>query len=104
MSVQLEWVWNKIYWEIYNKANVLIKVDASMKFYNKRDPLYLETEASRVGLGAGLLWVTDGLNCPKDTTPDNTILQPIVFASNSLSSVETHYSNIERESFAFYIT
>ena len=46
---------------------------------------------------AGLLQVRDGMNCPNDTAPNYAILRPIVFRSRSLSSVDTHCSNKERE-------
>ena len=35
--------------------------------------------------------------CLKDTAADNTILQPITFASKRLSSAEACYRNTERE-------
>ena len=54
-------------------------------------------DASGVGLGTTLLQTRDGMIYPKDSTPDNTILQPIAFASKSLTSAEHRYSNIERE-------
>ena len=34
-----------------------------MKFYDASRPLYMETDASRVGLVAGLLQVREGMNC-----------------------------------------
>ena len=39
-----------------------------MKFYDEMKPLYLETDASGVGLGAGLLQTKEGTSCPKDET------------------------------------
>ena len=66
-----------------------------MKFYDDTKPLYLETDASGIGLGAALLQLRDNMNCPKDTAPDNTILCPIAFASKSLTEAEQRYSNIE---------
>ena len=68
-----------------------------MKFYDDSKPLYLETDASGVGLGTALLQTQEGTMCLKDTVPDNTILQPIAFASKSLTSAEHRYSNMERE-------
>ena len=59
-----------------------------MKFYNETKPLYLEMDASRIWLGATLLEMKDGITCPKDITPDNTILRPIMFASKILTSAE----------------
>ena len=59
-----------------------------MKYCNIRRPSYLETDASRVGLGAALLQVKDSLNCGYDKVSDNAMLWPIEFASKSLSSTE----------------
>ena len=48
-----------------------------MKYYNDRKPVYLETDASGVGLGKALLWMRDDLNFGYDEMPDNVMLQPI---------------------------
>ena len=68
-----------------------------MKFYDETQPLYLETDASGVGLGAALLQTRSGTSCPQDKASDNSTLRPITFASKSLSSAERRYSKIERE-------
>ena len=68
-----------------------------MKFHDDTKLLYLETDASGVGLGAALLQMHEGTTCQKDTVPDNTILHPITFASKSLTGTECRYSNVERE-------
>ena len=59
-----------------------------MTFYNEKEQLYLETDASGVGLGASPLQARDGMWF---STVANTIHK------QSLTSAETHYSNIERE-------
>ena len=68
-----------------------------MKFYNKKEPLYLETDTSGVRLGAGLLQVRDGIWFQKNEALDKVVLCPKTFASKSLTSTETRYSIIERE-------
>ena len=68
-----------------------------MKFYDETQPLYLETDASGVRLGAALQQSRSGTSCQGDKVPDNSILRPITFASKCLSSMERRYSNIERE-------
>ena len=45
-----------------------------MKFYDETKPIYLETDTSGIGPGAAFLQTRDGASCPKDSTPDNTIL------------------------------
>ena len=78
-SVKAEWTWNRIYQEIYERATLLVKEDMCMKYYNVRKPLYLETDASGVGLGVELLQVRDNLNCRYNKVHDNAMLQPITF-------------------------
>ena len=68
-----------------------------MKFYDNTKPLYLETDASRIGLGVALLQTCEGTACQKDIALDNTNLNPIAFASKSLTGAECRYSKIERE-------
>ena len=66
-----------------------------MQFYDETKPLYFESDASGIGHGTALLQTRDGMTCPKDTAPDNTILRPITFASKSLTTAEQGYSNIK---------
>ena len=94
---KMTWTWNASYQSLFNKAKLLIKSDMCMKFYDDTKPLYLETDASGVGLGAALLQTWEGTTCQKDMVPDNTILHPIAFASKSLTGAEHRYSNIKRE-------
>ena len=66
-----------------------------MKSYDGTEPHYLETDASRVGLGVALLQLHEGTSCQKDMVPNNTILHPTAFASKSLTGADHTYSNIE---------
>ena len=76
------------YQQLFMKAKSLIKADVWMKFYDDTKPLYLETDAFGVGLGAALLQLHDNTTCQKDVAPDNTTLHPIAFASKSLTGAE----------------
>ena len=74
-----------------------MKEDACVKFYYETQPLYLETDASGVGLGAALLQTGSDTCCPREKAPNKRILRPIAFGSKILSCAERRYSNIERE-------
>ena len=65
-----------------------------MKYYDVRKQLYLETDASGVGLGTTLQQVRDSVSSEYGEVPDSAMFQPIAFASQSLSSTEHWYSNI----------
>ena len=92
-----DWTWNTLYQKLYDQAKALIKKDIFMKFYNARKSLYLPTDATGIGLGAGLLLVRYGMNCARNVTPDNLILRPIAFTSRSPTCIQRHYSSIERK-------
>ena len=96
-SSKKTWTWNTSYQQLFAKAKSLIKADICMKFYDDTKPLYLETDASRVGLGAALLQLHDNTACQKEMVPDNIIFRPIAFASKSLTGAECRYSNIKQE-------
>ena len=60
-----------MYQYLHDKAKKIIKKDACMKFYDASRLLYLETDASGIGLRAGLLQVWDGMNCGCNEVPEN---------------------------------
>ena len=66
-----------------------------MTFYNEKEQLYLEIDASGVGLGASLLELRDGMWFARNEVPDNAVIWPTAFAGKSLISAETWYSYIE---------
>ena len=66
-----------------------------MKFNDETKPLYIEMDASIVGLEVMLLQTRNNTSCAKDEAPDLSIFRPIVFASKS--EAVKRYSNIERE-------
>ena len=94
-SSKATWTWDASYQQQFEKAKSLIKVEMCMKFYDDTKLLYLETDTSGIGLGAALLQLRDNTTCQTYMAPDSTILQPIAFASKSLTGAECRYSNIE---------
>ena len=68
-----------------------------MAFYNEKEQLYFEKDMLGVGLGAILLWEKDGMQFPRNRTPNNAALWPTEFTDKSLKSAKTHNSNIGKE-------
>ena len=97
MSSKMTRTWNASYQQLFDKAKSLINVEMCMKFYDDTKLLYLETDASGIGLGPALLQLGITPDAKKDTAPDNINLCPIAFASKSLTGAEQRYSNIEHE-------
>ena len=64
-------------------CNTLLKT--TLSYYDRTQPLVLQTDASEYGLSTALL--------------QNN--RPIAFASKTLTDIETRYANIERECFLF---
>ena len=96
-SSKMTWTWSTSYQQLFAKVKSLIRLDVCMKFYDDTKQLYLETDVSRVGLGAALLQLHDSTTCQKGMAPDNTILHPFAFAGKSLTGAEWRYSNIQCE-------
>ena len=49
--------------------------DVTLGFYNEKHQLYTETDAWGVGLGTSLLQLRDGMQFPRNKTPDKSALQ-----------------------------
>ena len=96
-STKAEWIWNNTYQKLYKSAKVIIRKDASMKFYNEREKLYLEINTSGVRLGAGLPQTRERMCFPKGEEPDNSALWPIAYTSKSLISAKIYYNYNERD-------
>ena len=90
------------YQALSDKTKLIVKEDACMKFYNEINMQYLETDASRVGVGASLLQTRESTNCSRVEAPDNSIWRPITFMCKSFSATKRH-SNLEREELGIYV-
>ena len=82
--------------KVFEEEKAIIKENAYMKFYDETKPIYIETDASKVQLGAAILQTRDTMSCHRDDMLDNSILRPIAFTSKSFTGVEKRYSNIKR--------
>ena len=73
------WCWDEDYQEEFDKLKETIKTAQALQFYEPKEDLQLEVDASLKGLGATL---TQGG-------------KPIAFHSRTLTDCQSRYSNIE---------
>ena len=83
-SCKITWTWNTSYEQLFDNAKSIIKADICVKFYDNPKPLYLETDASGIGLGAATLQLHDNMVCQVGVAPQSITLHPIAFASKIL--------------------
>ena len=70
--------------------------DVTLKYFDSNLPIYIETDASKKGIGAVMLQPDDlveNTSCTK--VPNN--LRPFFYASKTLTATESNYSNTEHE-------
>ena len=96
-SAKTEWMWNATYQKMFDNSKAIIKEDACMEFYDETKPLYIETDASEVGLGAALLQTRSNTNCHRGDMLDNSLLRPIVFSSKSLTGAEKDTATLKEK-------
>ena len=81
---------------MFDQLKLHVSNDVKLNFYDSNKPLYIEVDTSKKGIGAVMLQedsiVKNTSNCD---IPNN--LHPISYASKTLSSTESNYSNIEHE-------
>ena len=91
-----EYVWTAVHDKAFQNLKDMVSEDCLIQFYNPHKPLLIECDASKQGIGCVMLQPDD--NIPADVNdgiPSN--LQPVTYASKSLSEAEQDYANIERE-------
>ena len=85
----LPFSWTEVQERAFNDAKQLIAAAPILQYYDLGKPVVLQVDASEEGLGGALLQPNaEGK------------LQPVAFTSNSLSSTEQRYSQIEKECLA----
>jgi hypothetical protein len=76
-----EWSWTPSHDKAFEKLKSLICKECTLTYYDPKQPILIQVDASQKGLGAAL--IQKG--------------KPIAFASKALTDVEQRYANIERE-------
>ena len=85
-----------VHQQAFDQLKLHVSNDIKLQFYNASKPLYMEVDTSKKGIGAVMLQEdTIMKDVSKSDIPMN--LRPISYASKTLSSTESNYSNIECE-------
>ena len=70
--------------------------DVMLKYFDSNLPIYIETDASKKGIGVVMLQPDDSVENTSCTEVPNN-LQPVFYTSKTLTMTESNYSNIECE-------
>ena len=91
-----EFVWTTVHDKSFQDLKDMVSEDCLIQFYDPQKPLYIECDASKQGTGCVMLQPDDNIASNTiDGIPSN--LQPVAYASKSLSEAGQNYANIERE-------
>ena len=81
MQSDVLWVWNEAQQTAFEKLKEMVTRTPVLRYYNLKEEVTLQCDASQSGLGAALM--QNG--------------QPVAYASRALTPAETHYAQIEKE-------
>ena len=91
-----EFIWTNIHQNAIEQLKLHVSNDVKLQFYDCRKPLYIQVDTSKKGIGVAMLQENCILqNTSKCDIPNN--LKSISYASKTLSSTESNYSNKEHE-------
>ena len=88
MDKDTELCWLHIHQEAFDRTKKVLTSTPVLQYYDVKEPVFIQCDASDGGLGAGLL--QDGL--------------PVVYASRALTVTERNYAQIEKELLAIVFT
>ena len=77
----MQWVWNEPQQTAFAKLKEMVTRTPVLRYYNLKEEVSLQCDASQSGLGAALM--QNG--------------QPVAYASRALTPAETRYAQIEKE-------
>ena len=91
-----EFVWTLVHQHAFDQIKLHVSNYVKLQFYNADKQLYIEVDPSKKGRGVVMLQKD---NIMKDDSKSEipTNLRPISYASKTLSTTESNYSNIEHE-------
>ena len=91
-----EFVWLNVHDEAGKALKNAIMKDVTLKYFDSNLPIYIETDASKKGIGVVMLQPdvsVENTSCME--VPNN--LRSVFYASKTLTATESNYSNIECE-------
>ena len=91
-----EFVWLKVHDEAFKTLKNAIMKDVMLKYFDSNLPIYIETDASKKGIGVVMLQPDNSVENTFHTEVPNN-LRPVFYASKTLTATESNYSNIEHE-------
>ena len=93
-----EFVWLKVHDKAFKTLNNAILKDVTLKYFDSNLPIYIETDASKKGIGVMMSQRDNSVENSSHTEVPNN-LRPVFYASKTLMMTESNYSNIEHEMF-----
>ena len=91
-----EFIWTQVHEKAFENLKQAICKDITLQFFDSDLPLYIKADTSQKGIGAIMLQPDKShKNISNTEIPNN--LRPVAYASKTLTSCESNYSNIERE-------
>ena len=91
-----EFVWLKVHDETFKTLKNAIVKDVTLKYFDSNLPIYIETDASKKGIGVVMLQPDNSVENTSHTEVPNN-LRLVFYASKTLTATESNYSNIEHE-------
>ena len=91
-----EFVWTQVDDTAFSQVKQAIFKDITLQLFDSELPLYIEVNASGKGIGAAMLQPDKNTKNTSNTTIPNN-LRPVSYASKTLTSSESNYSNKECE-------
>ena len=92
-----EFVWTSVHQHAFDQIKLHVSNDVKLQFYDASKPLYIEVDTSKKSIRAVMLQQDSIIPNTAKSDEILTNLRPISYASKTLSSTESNYSNIERE-------
>ena len=91
-----EFVWLKVHDDAFKTLKSAIVKDVTLKYFDSSLPIYIETDALKKGIGVVMLQLDNSVENTSHTEVPNN-LRPVFYASKTLMSTESNYSNIEHQ-------